>query len=68
MSLALWSAIAFLVSVVCGALGFSGRCRRAADLAKVLFAIFLILSALLLVLAILGVTSGPSEPAPGGKP
>ena len=50
-----WAIIFLVVSLVAGALGFTGVARGAARIAKVLFAIFLILAVLFFVLLFLGI-------------
>ena len=46
---------AFVVSIIAGALGFSGVARGAATAARIFFGIFLVIALILLVLALLGV-------------
>lgn len=46
---------AFVISLIAGALGFTGIARGAARVAKILFGIFLVLALLLLVLFFLGI-------------
>ena len=55
MDLLTLAIVAFLVSFIAGALGFSGVAIGAATAAKVLFGIFLVIALILLVLALLGV-------------
>jgi uncharacterized membrane protein YtjA (UPF0391 family) len=55
MDLITWAIIAFVVSLIAGALGFSGVAAGAATIAKVLFGIFLVLALILFVLAIMGI-------------
>ena len=47
--------IFFLISIVVGALGYSGIARGAAGIAKILFGLFLILAILILILLYAGV-------------
>ena len=49
-----WAFIFLVVSLIAGALGFTGVARGAASIAKILFAIFLAIFLLLLILALLG--------------
>jgi uncharacterized membrane protein YtjA (UPF0391 family) len=53
MSLLKWALIFFLVSVVAGIFGFTGISAASADLARILFYIFL---AIFIVLLLLGIT------------
>jgi uncharacterized membrane protein YtjA (UPF0391 family) len=55
MDLLTWAIIAFVLSLIAGALGFGGVARGAATVAKVLFGIFLVIALILLVLALLGI-------------
>ncbi|HEX2509428.1 MAG TPA: DUF1328 domain-containing protein [Microvirga sp.] len=48
-----WALIFLVISLVAGALGFTGVARGAATLAKILFGIFLLIFVVLLVLALL---------------
>lgn len=48
--------IAFVVSIIAGALGFTDIARGSAKIAKVLFALFLILALIFLVLFFLGIS------------
>lgn len=56
MDLLGWAIVAFVISLIAGALGFGGVARGAATIAKVLFGIFLVIALILLVLALLGVS------------
>jgi uncharacterized membrane protein YtjA (UPF0391 family) len=47
-----WALFFFIVSIIAGALGFSGVAAGAATIAKVLFGIFLVIFFVLLVLAL----------------
>lgn len=51
-----WAIIFLVISLVAGALGFTGIARGAATIAKVIFFIFLAMFVLVLVLAILGIS------------
>lgn len=51
-----WAVIFLVISLVAGALGFSGIARGAATIAKVIFFIFLAMFVLILVLAVLGIS------------
>lgn len=50
-----WAVIFFLISIVAGALGFSGGAQGAAGIAKILFVLFLILAIVFLVLLFAGI-------------
>ncbi len=50
-----WAIIALVISLIAGALGFTGVARGAAQIAKILFAIFLVIALGLFLLLILGV-------------
>jgi uncharacterized membrane protein YtjA (UPF0391 family) len=52
MTLLKWALICLLISLVAGALGFTGVARGAAQISKVLFFIFLVIFLLILILAI----------------
>ncbi|MGC2408733.1 MAG: DUF1328 domain-containing protein [Methyloceanibacter sp.] len=52
MTLLKWALICLLISVVAGALGFTGVARGAAQISKVLFFIFLVIFLVILILAI----------------
>jgi uncharacterized membrane protein YtjA (UPF0391 family) len=47
-----WALIFLVISLVAGALGFTGVARGAATIAKVLFGIFLVLFILFLILGL----------------
>ncbi len=57
MSLLWWAIIALIISVVAGAMGFSGVSRGAGTIAKVLFGIFLVIAIILFIFVILGMTA-----------
>lgn len=50
-----WAIIAAVISLVAGGLGFTGVARGAAGIAKFLFAIFLLIAIVIVVLLIFGV-------------
>ena len=50
-----WAIIFLVISLIAGALGFSGVARGAATISKVLFGIFLILFVIFLILALTAV-------------
>jgi uncharacterized membrane protein YtjA (UPF0391 family) len=51
-----WAIIALVISLVAGALGFSGVASGAGKIAKVLFGAFLVIAGILFLLFILGVS------------
>ena len=55
MDLLMWAIIALVVSLVAGALGFSGVAAGAKKVSTVLFGIFLLIAIILFVLVILGI-------------
>jgi uncharacterized membrane protein YtjA (UPF0391 family) len=55
MGLLEWAIIALVISLIAGALGFSGVARGAATVAKVLFGIFLVIAGVLFILLLLGI-------------
>ncbi|RIK39632.1 MAG: DUF1328 domain-containing protein [Chloroflexi bacterium] len=55
MSLLWWAIIALVISLVAGALGFTGIARGSATVARVLFGIFLILAIILFIMVVLGI-------------
>jgi uncharacterized membrane protein YtjA (UPF0391 family) len=50
-----WAIIFLVISLIAGALGFTGVARGAATIAKVLFGIFLVLFVIFLILALTAV-------------
>lgn len=48
--------VAFIISIIAGALGFTGISRGAAKIAKFFFVLFLILAILFVVLFFLGIS------------
>lgn len=57
MDLLWWAIIALVISVIAGAMGFSGIGAGAATISKVLFGIFLVIFFILLAIALLGVAA-----------
>jgi uncharacterized membrane protein YtjA (UPF0391 family) len=55
MDLLTWAIIAFIISLIAGALGYGGVSRGAATAAKVFFGLFLVIAIILLALALMGV-------------
>lgn len=58
MDLLMWAIIALVISLIAGAMGFTGVAAGAATVAKVLFGIFLVLAIVLFVLVLLGIGAG----------
>jgi uncharacterized membrane protein YtjA (UPF0391 family) len=54
MDLLTWAIVALVISLVAGALGFTGVASGAATAAKWLFGAFLVIAGILFLLAILG--------------
>jgi uncharacterized membrane protein YtjA (UPF0391 family) len=54
MGLLGWALVALVVALVAGLLGFGGIARGASRIARFLFAIFLILAAVLFIMQLLG--------------
>ena len=52
MTLLKWALIAFVISIIAGALGFSGVSSAAGGFAKILFFIFIAIAIIVLILAI----------------
>ena len=50
-----WALIFFLISIVAGLFGFTGLARGAATIAKILFAAFLVIALIFLILALIGI-------------
>lgn len=50
-----WAFIFLIIALVAGGLGFTGIASGAATIAKILFAAFLIIALLFLILAIVGI-------------
>ncbi|MBI1297080.1 DUF1328 domain-containing protein [bacterium] len=57
MDLLVWAIVALVISLIAGALGFTGVARGAGTIAKVLFGIFLVVAVILFILVVLGVTA-----------
>lgn len=57
MDLLVWAIAALVISLIAGALGFTGVARGAGTIAKVLFGIFLVIAVILFILVVLGVTA-----------
>jgi uncharacterized membrane protein YtjA (UPF0391 family) len=51
-----WAIIFFLISIVAGALGYSGVAAGAAGISKILFALFLILAVIFVILLFAGIS------------
>ena len=51
-----WALIFFVISLIAGALGFSGVARGAAGISKLLFVIFLILAGIFVILLVAGIS------------
>lgn len=56
MDLLGWAIVAFIISVIAGALGFTGVSQGAATIAKWLFGIFLIIAVILVIMVVLGIS------------
>ena len=52
MTLLKWALICLLISLVAGALGFTGVARGAGQLSKILFFVFLVIVLVILIMAI----------------
>jgi uncharacterized membrane protein YtjA (UPF0391 family) len=55
MDLLTWAIVAFVISIIAGALGFTGVARGAATIAKVLFGIVLLIAIILVLMLVLGI-------------
>ncbi len=55
MDLLQWALIAFVVAIISGLFGFTGVAQGAASVGRVLFGLFLVVAAVFLVLALLGI-------------
>ncbi|MDR7039071.1 MULTISPECIES: DUF1328 domain-containing protein [Methylobacterium] len=51
MTLLKWALIAFVISLIAGALGFTGIASGAASLARILFGLFLVIAIIIVVVA-----------------
>ena len=56
MDLLQWALIAFVIAILAGLFGFTGVAHGAASVGRVLFGLFVIVAAVFLVLALLGVS------------
>jgi uncharacterized membrane protein YtjA (UPF0391 family) len=56
MDLLGWAIVAFIVSIIAGALGFTGVAQGAATVTKWLFGIFLVIALILFIMVALGVS------------
>ena len=56
MDLLQWALIAFVIAAIAGLFGFTGVAQGAASVERTLFGLFLVVAAVLLVLALLGVS------------
>ena len=56
MDLLQWALVAFVVAIVAGLVGFTGVAQGAASIGRALFGFFLVIAAIFLVLALLGVS------------
>lgn len=55
MDLLWWAVIALVISVIAGAMGFTGVAAGAATIARVLFGVFLLIAIIIFALVILGI-------------
>ena len=56
MDLLQWALMAFVIAAIAGLFGFTGVAQGAASAGRTLFGLFLVIAAVLLVLALLGVS------------
>ena len=56
MDLLQWALVAFFVAIVAGLFGFTGVAQGAVSVGRMLFGLFLVIAAIFLVLALLGVS------------
>ncbi len=49
-----WAILALVISLIAGALGFTGIARGAGTIAKILFGIFLVIAVILFILLLTG--------------
>jgi uncharacterized membrane protein YtjA (UPF0391 family) len=56
MDLLQWAIIAFVISLIAGALGFTGVARGAGSVAKILFGVFLVIAVVLIIFVLLGIS------------
>jgi len=52
-----WALLALVISLIAGALGFTGIGAGAATVSKAIFGVFLVLFVILLALAVLGIAA-----------
>ncbi len=52
MTLLKWAAIAFVISLVAGGLGFTGIASGASSIARILFGLFLVVAIVIVVIAL----------------
>lgn len=55
MDLLWWAIIALVISLIAGAMGFTGVAAGAATIARVLFGVFLLIAIIIFALIILGI-------------
>lgn len=55
MDLLWWAIIALVISLIAGAMGFTGVAAGAATIARVLFGVFLLIAIIIFALVILGI-------------
>ena len=65
MGILKWALIFFLVAIVAALFGFTGIAAAATDVARILFAVFLVL---FLVLLVIGLLRKPGRPSPRNPP
>jgi uncharacterized membrane protein YtjA (UPF0391 family) len=56
MDLLGWAIMALVISLIAGALGFTGIARGAGTIAKILFGIFLVIAVILFILLLTGIS------------
>lgn len=56
MDLLGWAIMALVISLIAGALGFTGIARGAGTIAKILFGIFLMIAIILFILLLTGIS------------
>lgn len=52
MTLLKWALIAFVISLIAGALGFTGIASGAGSIARILFGLFLVIAVVIVVIAL----------------
>lgn len=55
MGLLGWAITALVISLIAGALGFTGVARGAASISKILFGLFLVIAVVLFIMVIVGI-------------